>query len=306
MDSHSSLRGALLAVAASAGFATLAVFGRWALDAGMTANTLLQWRFGIAAAVMAALGQLRHPLPGKLRALLFGSGLVYTTQTSFYFLGLERISAGTTALLLYLAPLFVVIYGRMFFGRRASKGQLLAVALGLMGLGIIVGLPSAADSDPIGIAFGAAAGAVLAWYVMAGELLFARVPPLVTAAHTMAGAAVGFVAVDLVDGSLSLPETSEHWLLIAAVVVIPTLVSIPMLFAAIAELGAGPTAVISNAEPVFTALLGALFLAEAIGPTQAAGAALILGAATVAQRTARRAAAPSAVAGDTHGRGATP
>jgi D-xylose transport system permease protein len=34
-------------------------------------------------------------------------GLIYTTQTSFYLGALDRISAGTTALLLYLAPAFV-------------------------------------------------------------------------------------------------------------------------------------------------------------------------------------------------------
>lgn len=283
--SPSSLRGAVLAVASAAGFATLAVFGVWALDSGMTANTLLQWRFGLATLVMALLGRYRQPVPLRLRLGMLGSGLIYTTQTSFYFVGLGRITAGTTALLLYLAPVFVVIYSRVFFGRRTSRPQLLAVALGLVGLGVIVGLPSAADADPIGILFGAAAGAVFGWYVLAGEV-FAKVPPMVTAAHTMAGAAVGFVAVDLVDGAVALPSTSEHWLLIAAVVVIPTLVSIPMLFAAIRILGGGPTAVISNAEPVFTALFGAWFLSQPIGPTQLTGAAMILGAAVVAQRSA--------------------
>jgi drug/metabolite transporter (DMT)-like permease len=285
MPSSSPLRGAVLAVVASAAFATLAVFGRWALDAGLSANTLLQWRFGVAAVVMAALGRFRHPMPLRLRLLLLGSGFVYTTQTSFYFVALERITAGTTSLLLYLAPVFVVIYGRLFFGRRASRSQLVAVALGLAGLGVIVGLPSAADADPVGLMIGAAAGAVFAWYVLGGEMLFAGVPAMVTAAHTMAGAAVGFVAVDLFDGRIQLPSTGEHWLLIGAVVIVPTLIAIPMLFAAIGQLGAGPTAVIANAEPVFTALFGALFLAEAIGATQAVGAVLILGAAVVAQRS---------------------
>lgn len=286
MESHSSLRGASMAVAASAGFATLAVFGRSAFEAGMSANTLLQWRFGIAAVVMALLGRFRHPLPGRLRLLLFGSGFVYTAQTSFYFAALQRITAGTTSLLLYLAPLFVVIYGRVFLGRRATRSQLLGVLLGLIGLGIIVGLPSEADSSLVGIALGAAGGAVLAWYVLAGELLFAEVPPMVTAAHTMAGAAVGFVAVDLFDGQIALPTGLRHWSLIAVVVVIPTLVSIPLLFAAITRLGAGPTAVISNAEPVFTVIYAAIFLSEPLGASQAVGAAFILVAAVIAQRSA--------------------
>jgi hypothetical protein len=232
-------------------------------------------------------------------------GLIYTTQTSFYLGALDRISAGTTALLLYLAPAFVVAYSALL-GRRTDRVQIVAVVVPLSGLAVIVGVPTAADASPTGLLFGAAAGAVFGSYALAAELFFRDVPAQVIAAHSMAvssfrlsafgfvlpascfrlstaycrlptsdfrlpasgfsgldrspsrwsrrpcigrmnpplpgaagvgggvgdvpatadrshtgrpgGGTVGFVLLDLLDGSLTLPATAEQWWLVAAAV----------------------------------------------------------------------------------------
>lgn len=282
---HAAL-GALLAAVAAAGFASLAVFGRWALEDGMRANTLLQWRFGLAALALALVGAFGASIPTRTRLVLLGSGFVYTAQTSFYFAALDRISAGTTALLLYLSPAFVVLYS-LVLGRRPGRAQVVAVGLALAGSAVILGGPSPADGSAAGLIYATAAGATFAVYLLLGELAFANVPPLTTAAHSMAGAVIGFVAVDLVAvGRLDLPSGGRQWLLVLAVVVVPTILAIPMLFAAIARIGAGPTAIIATAEPAFTLVFAAMFLAEPVRGIQAVGGALILAAAVLAQRAA--------------------
>lgn len=277
-----------MAVVSAAAFGTLAILGKLGFDAGLSSATLLQWRFGAAALVLIAAGRLRHPLAPRLRLLLLGSGFVYTAQTGFFFAALERITAGTTALLLYLAPVFIVLYS-LLLRRRPSRGQLVAVAVGVAGLIVIVGLPSQADANAAGLAAGAAAGATFAAYALSAEILFAGIPPLVITAHSVAGAAVGFVVVDLVrTGGIALPVGVEQWAIVAGAVAIPTLISIPLLFGAIARIGAGATAVISNTEPVFTLVLAATVLGEVVNWTQVVGGALILAGAFLAQRSATR------------------
>ncbi|CAN5519796.1 EamA family transporter [soil metagenome] len=287
-DEHRHRRlGALIAVVAAAAFASLAILGRWALDARLRGSTLLQWRFLLAVLVLAPFGVFRTtPLTRRTRLVLLGSGFVYTAQTSFYFQSLDRITAGTTALLLYLSPAFIVLYS-MLLGRRPSRGQTIATFLALTGLAVILGGPSAADADAIGLAFGAAAGATFAGYLLLGELAFGGVPPLTIAAHSMAGAVIGFTALELIiERELTVPSGTRQWLLVAAVVVVPTLLAIPMMFAAIARIGAGPTAIISTSEPAFTLAFAAVLLAEPIRAPQLLGGVLILGAAMLAQRTA--------------------
>jgi drug/metabolite transporter (DMT)-like permease len=282
-DEHRHRRlGALIAVVAAAAFASLAILGRWALRG----STLLQWRFLLAALVLVPFGVFRTPLPRRTRLVLLGSGFVYTAQTSFYFQSLDRITAGTTALLLYLSPAFIVGYS-MLLGRRPSRGQTIATFLALAGLAVILGGPSAADADAIGLAFGAAAGATFAGYLLLGELAFGGVPPLTITAYSMAGAVIGFTVLELIiERELTVPSGTRQWLLVAAVVVVPTLLAIPMMFAAIARIGAGPTAIISTSEPAFTLAFAAVLLAEPIRLPQLLGGVLILGAAVLAQRTA--------------------
>lgn len=277
--------GAIIAFVAAAAFASLAIIGRWAFDAGLRGSTLLQWRFGLAALVLVPFGVFRTPLPRRTRLVLLGSGFVYTAQTSFYFQSLERITAGTTALLLYLSPAFIVVYS-IILGRRPSRGQTIATFLALTGLAVILGGPSAEDASAIGLAFGAAAGATFAGYLLLGELAFGGVPPLTIAAHSMAGAAIGFTVLELIgNGGLTVPAGTRQWLLVAAVVTIPTLFSMPLMFAAIARIGAGPTAIISTSEPAFTLLFAAVLLAEPVRTPQLLGGVLILGAAVLAQRS---------------------
>ncbi len=283
-----AVRGVAFVVASAAAFATLAIFGRLAIDDGMRSNTLLQWRFGVASIVLVGVGALGAPIPSRTRFLLVASGLVYTAQTSFYFAALERISAGTTALLLYLAPAFVVLYSAVL-GTRPGRLQLIGVGTALVGLGVILGAPSSADASIAGLAFGAAAGATLASYMLLGERAFGGVPPLSIAAHSMAGAFVGFTGLDVITGNgPRLPTGSTQWLLIAAVVAIPTLLAIPMMFAAIQAIGAAPTAVISTAEPAFTLVFAAIVLSESVRPFQLLGGGLILVAAVIAQRSTNR------------------
>lgn len=281
-----ALIGALVAAGSAAAFATLPILGRWAIDDGMRSATILQWRFGLAALVLTLIGAYRIPLARRTRIALLGTGLIYTVQTSLYFAALERISAGTTALLLYLAPAFVVIYS-FFLGRRPHRMQLVAVVLATTGLMVIVGLPGDADASTIGLLLAAAAGATFAWYVLLGEIAFSTVPPLAIAVHSMTGALIGFTVVDLVStGDLDRPISAYQWLLVIIIVIVPTLIAIPMLFWAIGRIGAGPTSIIATAEPVFTLIFAAVALGEAITVVQVIGGAFILAAAGLAQRSA--------------------
>ncbi len=293
MPMSASARGTTLVVVGAAAFASLAVFGRLATEAGMRSSTLLQWRFGLATLVMASTGIFTSTrIPSRMRWYLLGSGIVYTTQTSLYFESLGRITAGTTSLLLYLAPAFVVVYS-MILGRRPSRAQVVAFVVALAGLLVIVGAPSPADASPLGVVLGALAGATFGFYLLLGEVVFGDVPPFAIAAHSMAGAAIGFTCLEVfVHRDLAAPTSTRQWLLVAAVVVIPTLVSIPMMFAAIQLIGAGPTSVVSTVEPAFTLLFAAMVLSEPMRVSQLFGGALILIAAVIAQRTA---GAPSPV-----------
>lgn len=70
------------------------------------------------AALLLPISSRRH---GAQRARMLGVGLLYTLATTCYFGALERVSAGATSLLLYLAPAFVILLSWGWVARRAAR-----------------------------------------------------------------------------------------------------------------------------------------------------------------------------------------
>src|SRR5687768_6687293 len=107
---RSPTTGILLALGSALAFSSLAIWGKLAFELGLPTFTVLPWRFLLVAGVLFASGAGRGAFSRRDRGVMVLNGALYTLTTIFYFLALARISASATALLLYLAPAFLVVY----------------------------------------------------------------------------------------------------------------------------------------------------------------------------------------------------
>lgn len=274
-------RGILLALGSALAFSSLAIWGKLATLTGLATYTVLPFRFGIVALVLLVVSG--RGLSLRDRGILFGTGFIYVGATACYFAALTRISATATGLLLYLAPAFVVLFQRLL-GHRPTRAQVTAIVLTLLGLALVVGLPGAADDSPLGLALGVATGALYGAYLLASERWLSGYPALTSTAHMTFVAAVCFAAAGAFTGTLGVPHGAAQWGVTAGMIVFPTLLAVPTLYAAIRALGAVRASVLATTEPLWTVLLAAVVLREPLRPSVVAGGALILGGALLAQR----------------------
>ena len=288
---RSDLPGIGLALLSAATSGTLGLWGKLATAAQLGTPTLLSWRFGLTALLLFALGQGRAAPRERLKLLLLGA--VYAGSTVAYFAALARISAGTAALLVYVAPAFVVLYGALG-GLRPSAAQLGALLCSVLGLGVVVGVPGAADRDLLGLGLGALSGSLYGAYLFFSGRVAAGSAPLAVTSHVTLMSALTFAAIGTFGGTLGLPQGLGHWALILGMLLVPTLISMPALFSAVQRLGAARASLLTTTDPLWALLFAALLLGEPLGPSQLAGGALILGGALLAQWRPRAPQAPAA------------
>ena len=278
------LAGAAFVAASAAGFGALGIFGKIAFSAGATTATVLFLRFLVAGLLMALLmAVLRLPWPkGKDLVILAAMGaLGYVGQAFCYFSSLQHASAGLTALLLYLYPVFVTLAAALLGRQRLTAVRVAAVATALVG--ILLTVASGLTGTPAGIAWGMGAAIIYTCYILVGERVTARTGAIPSATVVMLAAAAVFGCALLWQGA-SWPGTLAGWGAIAGIALFSTVMAMVGFFAGMQRLGAADAATLSTLEPVVTLALAALVLGELLAPVQLAGAAMIIAAVIVLAR----------------------
>ncbi len=109
-------------------------------------------RFGLAGLVILGValirrrGRIPFPTRRELRDMtIIGTALMVGGMGLVAF-GEQTVPSGITALIVAMMPLWVAILGRVFFGERLPRVAIAGVAMGLLGVGILVS-PSASAAE---------------------------------------------------------------------------------------------------------------------------------------------------------------
>lgn len=278
------LVGVGLALLSAASFGVMPVLTKVVYDDGAGFAGVLSVRFTLAALVLLLLARVRGealPRGRTLVLLLLLGGVGYALQSLCYFLALERISAGLTALLLYCHPAVVVLLAALLVRRAPQRTAVVCVVVASLGTALTIGPVQGGQAS--GVLLGLGAALVYSVYIVVGSRVTSSTGPLATSAVVMAGAAVVYDVL-AVSTSARLPGSAPAWAALLGVALVGTVVAVAAFFAALSRLGPGDTAVVSTAEPVVSVVVAALALGERLGPVQVGGGVLVLVAVVVLAR----------------------
>jgi drug/metabolite transporter (DMT)-like permease len=276
-------RGLLLCLVSAAGFGAMAIFAKDAYAAGFGVVTLLTARFVLAAAVLWAIALARGAARLHPAALALGA-VGYSAQAGAYFGALQRIDASLASLLLYAYPSLVFL-GAVAL-RRESPTRRKIGALLLAGAGaalVLLGARSGGGLDPAGVGLALLAAVAYAGYILVADRAVGDADPFAVAAGVTTGAAATLCVVALATGGLAFGGVAAHgWLDLAGIALISTVTAIVAFLLGLRRVGPATASIVSTAEPVVTVVLATAVLGEALGPAQALGGALVLGAIVLA------------------------
>lgn len=277
--------GAVLCLVSAACFGAMAIFGKFAYDAGVSPAALVLVRFIMAALLLGGFLLARRVsfrVPGRAMAIAIGLGAFgYATQASLFFSALQRMDASILSLILYTYPILVTV-GAVLIGReRLTRGRLAALLAASAGTLLVLAGAGAAAFRPVGalMAFGAAV--TYTAYILVADTIVDRVPPLVLSTLVMAGAAGSLGGRALLTGGVGLNFGAAGWFWLACIAVVSTVVAMLAFFAGLRRTGPSTAAILSTFEPVVTTGLAAITFGESLTPIQLAGGLLVLASAMV-------------------------
>src|SRR5690554_6639562 len=221
------------------------------------------------------LGELRH-LPRREWVELIAFGLIlYTVTQGAQFLGLERLPAVTTSLLLSFSPVMVALLGIAFLGERITRAQWSGIALYLAGVLLYFYPVQIPAREMVGVAIvlvgvlSNAASAVMGRSINRRRTLS---PLAVTVASMGIGSVVMLVAGITTQGLPAL--SAQSWAIIVWLAVVNTAVAFTLWNLTQRTLSAIETSIINNTMLIQIAILAWIFLGERLGARAILGLAL--------------------------------
>jgi drug/metabolite transporter (DMT)-like permease len=277
----SARRAAIALFAATMTIAVSSVLVRRSYRLGGTPESVIVLRTGVPAVLLAVLvavdawrGKLRGRLSGGLvlRMALLGGCLLGGASGEIY--ALARLQAPITVLFFALAPLWIALLSRALYGTRIGRRRGLALAVALVGVGLVVGIP-ASDVDPLGVLFALGGGVAASCSFLLQEGALARAPMRLVWAVALAEASL----VSLALHPSAPAELASRSDLLATVFAAGLLAGTAQLLATygVRAVGAVVAGIATALEPVNAAVVAWIVLGETVGIGIVVGGLVVLG-----------------------------
>jgi drug/metabolite transporter (DMT)-like permease len=244
----------------------------------------LALRFAIASLTLAPFsgGRLRTL---DRRGLVAGAGLGgllalgYGLQTA----GLGRTTVSSTGFITGLCVVLTPVTALVLFRSRIARSAWIGVALATVGLAMLSGIDA---GSPVGDGLVLIAAQVWALQIVLLERFAPDYDPVALTLVEMVAACIGFTAIALALGDLSVPHGWTVWGALLVTGIFASALAFLVQTWAQRELSATRTALVFALEPVFAGLAGYLLAGDRLGALGWAGGAIIIAGIIVSEPAA--------------------
>jgi drug/metabolite transporter (DMT)-like permease len=298
-------RGTLAVMASACAFGSISPLTVLATAEGMALESVQSWRYLTSAVLLLAMGALRRTGSSTGSSTALSSDPSSVLMTPWYhprillptgggqalvatlaLAALRWLPASTASFLFYTYPAWVALLSAARGLEPLDRLRVAALGLALGGVAAMVGAPSTASLDPVGLAVILAAAVVYALYIPYLNHIQQGRDAYDVARAIGVGGALCFVAWSASTGSLwQIPSG----LAFGASVLQGVLGAVAFLgfLSGLRLLGPVRTAITSTVEPFWTTLLGIVVLQQPLGAGTIVGGMLIMAAVLLLQRRPR-------------------
>lgn len=237
---------------------------------------VLSWRRGLKA--------LKLPTGDAARLVVLGV-MGVAASNYFYYLAIEKTNVATAIILQYTAPVLVLLYMVVRGLQKATLQRVSAVALAVIGSALAIGMFGVAGFrlNPVGLVAAQLAAVSFAFYNVAAHRMLARYDRWIVLLYTTCSAGLFWLVVNPPWKLVGAHYSGMQWGFLAVFAVVSVLAPFSFYFAGLQYLEPTRAIVASCLEPVFSILLAAVLLGEALRLVQMLGIGIVLAAIVIVQ-----------------------
>ena len=256
------------------------------MNNGAAIESILFFRYSFAVVLLGAflmLTKQSFKITAKQAGVLLTLGLLYTSSCILLFEAYNYIASGLATTLIFLYPVLVAII--MVFLRVVPSWPVWFAIAATFGGVIIMTQGNGGESiNPIGVALSLGSASVYAMFIV----IINRNNAIATVSNTLltfyslaVGAIVFWGKISFSDTAITTGiTTSNDWLNLIGLALLPTIVSTATLAIATRNIGATKASVLGVFEPITAILIGTLMFGEPLTTNIIAGIGIAIVAVT--------------------------
>lgn len=280
------LKGYALGIVAAATYGMNPLFALPLYSAGMTADSVLFFRYAMAIPLLAAMTAMRgrsFRVNRRQLLTLLILGLLMALSSLSLFLSYNYMDAGIASTILFVYPVMVAVIMAAVFRERLSPVMTASIALALGGIALLYRNSGGEALSLPGTLLALASALTYAIYIVAvNRSSLKYVPTLTVTFYLLLFGVTLFAGRLLLSGGIQTPPSDRWWLwgCVVCLAVFPTALSFVCTTGAIHHIGSTPTAILGALEPVTAVIIGVSIFGERLTPREIIGLVAIITAVT--------------------------
>lgn len=280
-----NFKGIICAIISSGTFGLIPLFSIPLLLSGLSSQTILFWRFVLAALMMGIVAlatkrSFRITLHEVWTLLLLA--VMYSATALGLLQSYNYIPSGVATTISFLYPLAVAIVMTLFFREKSSVWLFVAILISLIGVALLSwnGEGIAGNRGTL-VGMGYAGLTVMTYMVYIVGVMkssVSRLDPMILAFYVLLFSSLFFLLYTTTGNGFQIPSTWNQWQNMLLLALIPTVLSNLTLVLAIQQIGSTMTSILGSMEPLTAVLVGVFRFGESFSIDTAIGLILIISA----------------------------
>ena len=273
--------GALQIIGAALLWGTLGLFGRTLNALGVPATSIVTIRIIVAFFGLALFWILVKKKIPKINLKDIPLLLTYTLTSIvaynfLYFSAISLIPIALAAILLYLSPIFVLLFSALLLKERITIPKILFALVIFVGIGMVFNIKNDNQFNTLGLVYGIGAGITFALYSVLGKRLMEKNETLDVVTYSFGLGGLGLFILSLLRSEINFIYPIQTWTLLVILGLVPTLLAFILYNSGLRKIKASEASILSTLEPITAAILGSIFLSETLMPPQILGVFIVI------------------------------